>query len=390
MLVGLAGRALIDKLLALAGGAQLVAAWAQLASLSDIIAGVSLTGIGIGLTALTAGARETERSQWLKTALLIAFPLSAAAAVFGLPLLQQMGALLLPRPDGLAQLALLAGWLSVAPGLLVAWLLGGGRPGPAAALTAGGLLLQIASLAASPTGKPLLDLLLAQILFGAGTLLGLVFRLRHSPPVSRSSVGTLMSFAPAGFAIGILSPASLAWARVEIADGLSWQAAGQVQAIWRTSEWITALTAAWLNAWYLPRLGASSGKIAFLAELRRASLRTLLPAMAALLLLWLALPWAMALLYRSDIGVTRWDVLFFLLGDALRMASWVALFGLFARQAAWMITAGEFLSLPLFALLLAITRPASLADVGQLWLLSYVIYALFNTWALRQRLARSA
>jgi hypothetical protein len=388
VLVGLSGRAVIDKLLALQGGAQLVAGWAQLASLSEIVSGVSLSGIGIGLTALAAGAKEPQRSQWLKTALITAFPLSITVAFFGLPLMREMGGTLLPRTDGLARLALLAGCLSVAPGLLVAWTLGAGWPGRAAALTAIGLLLQIGFLVLSPASQPLLKLLIAQILFGAGTLLGLVILQRRSLPVSRRSVAALLRFAPAGFAIGILSPASLAWARVEIADGLSWQAAGQVQAVWRTTEWITALAAAWLNAWYLPRMSALTERSAFLAELRRTAIHTILPATVALLLLWLALPWVMALLYRTDISVMRTEALFFLLGDMLRIAAWVALFGLFSHKAAWAITVGEFLSLPLFALLLIMTTPATLAGVGQLWLLTYLIYALFNAWALRRRLGK--
>lgn len=389
VLAGLAGRAVIDKLLALEGGAGLVAGWAQLTSLSDVVSGVSLSGIGVGLTALAAVAKEDQRLHLLKTALITAFPISVLVAFFALPLMHQVGGTLLPRTDGLAQLALLAGCLSVAPGLVVAWALGAGRPGRATALMVAGLLLQIGFLAFSPTGKPLLDLLVAQILFGSATLLGLGILLRRSPAASRDSVMAFLRFAPAGFAIGILSPASLAWARVEIADGLSWHAAGQVQAVWRTTEWITALAAAWLNAWYLPRLSASSERAVFLAELRQAAGHTLLPAAAALLLLWLSLPWAMALLYRPDIGVMRADALWFLLGDALRVAAWVALFGLFARKSAWAITAGEFLSLPLFALLLIATTPATLADVGRLWFLTYLAYALFNAWALRRGLGQS-
>ena len=54
VLAGLAGRAMIDKLLALRGGAELVAQWAQLTSLADVIAGVTLAGIGVGLTGLVA------------------------------------------------------------------------------------------------------------------------------------------------------------------------------------------------------------------------------------------------------------------------------------------------------------------------------------------------
>jgi hypothetical protein len=91
------------------------------------------------------------------------------------------------------------------------------------------------------------------------------------------------------------------------------------------------------------------------------------------------------LLYRRDLPLDRLDALPFLVGDALRMLSWIALFGLFARGAGWAVTAGEFLSLPLFAaLLLALPGPLSLPQIGMAWALAYAAYAGFNFWALRR------
>jgi hypothetical protein len=52
--IGLAGRSAIDKILALRGGAELVALWAQLASVIEMIAGVALAGVGAGLSVLVA------------------------------------------------------------------------------------------------------------------------------------------------------------------------------------------------------------------------------------------------------------------------------------------------------------------------------------------------
>jgi hypothetical protein len=137
VLTGLAGRALIDKLLAVRGGAELVAHWAQISSLADTIAGVTLAGIGVGLTGLVAGlsrrrpAPTSGRWPASRPAGVGCLPggLRAAHCQGGLPLLP-------PALSWLALPALLAGWLTVAPGLLSFWLLGRGQPQRAMLLAA--------------------------------------------------------------------------------------------------------------------------------------------------------------------------------------------------------------------------------------------------------------
>lgn len=177
----------------------------------------------------------------------------------------------------------------------------------------------------------------------------------------------------------------MAIARLEIAASASWETAGAVQALWRTSEWITAVAAGLLNAYFLPRLAAAKQAPAFAAELRAAARQVLRPALLALCALWLLLPQPLALLYREGFPVGRLDALPFFAGDALRMLSWIFLFGLFARGAGWAVTAGELLSLPLFAALLMLLPGAlSLPAIGVAWLLAYVVYAGFNFWALRR------
>jgi hypothetical protein len=55
----------VDKILALRGGAELVALWAQLSSVIEMIAGVALAGVGAGLS----GARRPNRASRAPAAL---------------------------------------------------------------------------------------------------------------------------------------------------------------------------------------------------------------------------------------------------------------------------------------------------------------------------------
>ncbi|MCX7165781.1 MAG: hypothetical protein NTV11_05855 [Rhodocyclales bacterium] len=385
VLTGLAGRALIDKLLVLRGGAELVAHWAQLTSLADIVAGVALSGIGIGLTGRVAGLAPCHQRRLLRDALRLGLLLSAACLA-ALVLLAACGLLPLLPPQ-LAQLALPAlgvGWIGVAPGLLTAWLLGRARPGRAALVVAAGLAVSLLALWQAEPGVELPALLGAQALFGTGVMLLLFIRAGAVDEAIPAGHG-LRPFVAAGIAIGVMSPLSTAIARLEIAASASWETVGAVQALWRTSEWITAVAAGLLYAHFLPRLAAAKDARRFALELRAAARHVVWPSLLALGILWLLLPQVLALLYREGLPVGRLDALPFFAGDALRMLSWIFLFGLFARGAGWAVTAGEFLSLPLFAaLLMLLPGPLSLPAIGLAWALAYAVYAAFNAWALRR------
>ncbi|KAF0166580.1 MAG: polysaccharide transporter PST family [Rhodocyclaceae bacterium] len=386
VLTGLAGRALIDKLLALRGGAELVAHWAQVNSLAEMVAGVTLAGIGIGLTGRVAGVAPYHQRRLLGDALRLGLTLSGICLAV-LALLAVSGLLPLLLPPHLAPLvlpALAVGWIGVAPGLLIAWLLGRSRPGRAIVVVAAQLSVPLFALWLARPGGELAALLGGQALFGTVATLLLLIEAASAKDPAPAGHG-LRPFVAAGIAIGILSPVALAIARLEIAASASWEAVGAVQALWRTSEWITAVAAGLLNAYFLPRLAAAKAGPAFAAELRAAARQVLRPALLALVVLWLLLPQVLALLYREGLPVGRFDALPFFAGDALRMLSWIFLFGLFARGAGWAVTAGELLSLPLFAALLVLLPGSlSLPAIGVAWMLAYVVYAGFNYWALRR------
>lgn len=385
VLAGLAGRALIDKLLALRGGAELVAHWAQLNSLADIVGGVALAGIGIGLTGRVAIVAPYRQRRLLGDALRLGLLLSALCliACTGLAM-SGLLPVLAPAHASLLLPALATGWLLVAPGLLVAWLLGRGQAGRATGVAAALLALPLLALWLAAPDAELAALLGTQAALGLAVTVVLLAGEGSWEGALGGGHG-LRPFIVAGLAIGILSPAATALARLQIASAASWEIAGAVQALWRSSEWITAIAAGLLNAHFLPRLSATRDAGGFSAELRASARQVVLPSLLALSLLWLLLPQALALLYREGLPVGRLDALPFFAGDALRMLSWIFLFGLFARGAGWAVTAGELLSLPLFAALLLLLRgPLSLPAIGLAWMLAYAVYAGFNVWALRR------
>jgi hypothetical protein len=71
-------------------------------------------------------------------------------------------------------------------------------------------------------------------------------------------------------------------------------------------------------------------------------------------------------------------------GSLVRIASWIPLFALYAQRRTRAIAVGEFFSLPLFALLTVLAASnLSLTRAAALWLVSFVAYLAFNSWAVR-------
>lgn len=403
MLTGLAARAVIDKLLALSGGAERVAQWAQVQALVDMVIGVISVGLGQGVTVLVAQRAEpAAQRQTLRDALVLGAFIGAAvgallltAVVLGrasmAPTAKQA---LWPHGDGLALLAVLAGAAGIAGVLVNAYWLGRHRQDRVCALA---VVLALPAVLAAAGGGDAAAMLWAQALAGAAvTLLVAVWAQRKStgaapwrwPPFfARDWTGwPLWRYVPVGLSIGLASPLSLALVRGDVSAALSWHDAGVMQAIWRSAEWVTMLMSGVLALVYLPRFSTDPARLP--RRLFAAGWRVIGATALLLGMLWWQQRIVLATLYDARVGAEDGVVGLFLLGELLRVGSWVMLFGLLACRATWWVTLGEFLSLPLFAALVLLSPPGlTLARTGELYLLTYVIYLAFNacgiTWTLR-------
>lgn len=112
ILLGLAARAGIDKLLALSGGAAQVALWAQVQSVVEMVVGVVAVGLGQGLTVLVAQqpAGAVQRDIF-RGALALGAGLAGLVGVALLSLLVSgLAADWWPPHDGRAALAVATAW----------------------------------------------------------------------------------------------------------------------------------------------------------------------------------------------------------------------------------------------------------------------------------------
>lgn len=401
ILIDLLGRAGLDKVLALVAGPATVGLWAQLQSVVDVVAGVAVTGVLQGLTVMVSQARGPEEERALLDIALRMALLTAGAAALALALAAPWVSAWLTQgriAPRLVALAALAGCLAAVPAALNAFWLGKHlqRRMPGLALLLGAVWASVAAAAwggFSITGLALTQAAALLLVAGAAwrTLAGLrrgAAQAGAQPALARR----LRHYIPVGLAIGIMSPASMLLIRGLLSGTLGWVDVGYLQALWRTSEWVTSTAAGALSLIFLPRIGAAfresgaGGTLRFRAELARAARHVLLPAAALLALLYAGQHTILALLYDAQFRVSNETAALFLLGCWVRVASWVFLYGLFAAHRTRAIVIGEVLSLPLLALLLKVfAQGMTLERMALIYLAVYCVYLAFNAAALLVR-----
>jgi O-antigen/teichoic acid export membrane protein len=382
--VGLAGRSGIDKLLALRGGGELVALWAQLSSIIEMIAGVALAGVGAGLSVLVAQTVRPERQQLflrraLSLGLTVSLPVAVLAAFAGLWLPAALGG------DALSAysvvLAATAGWIAVVHGLINSFWLGQQRRHLMLGLAAVSAALSLAAAAFAPRA------FVMELVVLAHAVPALVFFLvpHQTEASARAEDHALQRYVLPGIVVGILSPLSLLVARGLVGETLSWHESGVLQALWRVSDWVCGLAAGVLAVQYLPRFAAAYPSPGLGPVVREAVVTVLLPSAALFALLFALHRPLLAALYDPSFDASPVAVALLFAGSLVRIASWIALFALYASLRTRAIALGELFSLPLFAALtLAAGDALTLEAVGLFWLIAFLAYTAFNCWALRR------
>lgn len=372
-------------MLTLRGGPELVAYWGQLGSIIEVVAGVALAGVGTGISVLVAQAESAGRQrdllhQSLRLGLAVSAPvmLAVLAASFAFP-----GHV---AGEGLSQslvvLAALIGCVVVVPGMLNGYWLGQQRRGLMLALSAGTAAVLLAAALAAPKEQVLAALALAQGLPAVAAVL-ILLGPRPTPP--DSEYGALTRYILPGLAIGLLTPLGAVAVRDIVSVQMSWHDVGLVQALWRVSDWVASVAAGVMAVYFLPRLSAAHGTPRFAQELNRAALAILLPSAVALSALGALHRPVFSLLYDETFRMSDATVALFFAGTLVRIASWLPLYALYAMRRTGPLVVGEFLSMPLFAFLLAsYPSPLTLEAAGVLWLAAYTGYAVFNLWAVRR------
>jgi len=408
LIVSISGRTLLDMTLSHVSGPATIARWAQLSSVVDLISAVACAGLSPGVTVLVARASQPrEQNTILQTAVMLGAACSALTLIgmIGLAEFQNLEGRIEVLHEPLLRWTVLAVGLFAATPILAmqAWQ-SQGHPARSCWLTLAMSTMSVMAATLAP-----------QFLVGSGLAIGVltplmvllgaliisipltVWYFRDALQTANTAIRPfkpLLTFLPAGLSIGLLSPLSLIAVRELMGRALGWEAVASVQAIWRSADWVAAFVSGMLSLVFLPRMSrAISGSGATHALWREiaAAVRWLWIPAAVILgaMIWAGPQWLVGLF---GLSVVPDPAVFatFLVGEWLRMGSWILLYALFATGSQRIIAVGELCSLPLFAGLLwlvwLLRANLSLQYAAWAYLCAYVVYLIFNGWAIRRAL----
>lgn len=349
-----------------------------------MIAGVALAGVGAGLSVLVAQTARPERQQlFLRRSLFIGLavtlPIAIAAGALGVGFPDLLGGDALSAHS--VALAATAGWIAVIHGLVNSYWLGQQRRDLMLGLAAVSAAISLGAAAFAPRALVVELIVLSQAV--PALVLLLVPHGAEAP--ARAEDHALQRYVLPGIVVGILSPASLLVVRGAVGESLSWHDSGVLQALWRISDWVCGLAAGVLAVLYLPRFAAAHPSPGLGPVVREAAAVVLLPSAVLFALLFAFHAPLLAAFYEPSFQATPTAVALLFAGSLVRIASWIALFALYAALRTRAIALGELFSLPLFAaLVLAAGDALTLELVGAFWLVAFLAYTAFNCWALRR------
>ncbi|MFB5743705.1 O-antigen translocase [Cedecea sp. S5-13] len=157
-----------------------------------------------------------------------------------------------------------------------------------------------------------------------------------------------------------------------------WEQAGQWQAVWKISEvYLSVITIA-LSTYYLPRLSSLTGVNEILSEVNRTAVIIIPVAMIMALSVYFCRDIIISILFTSEFSSSRDLFLVQLIGDVVKIGSWLYAYPMLSRGATkWYVTteiifAITFVLLALFFVSLYGVHGANLA-----YLINYIIYFLF-------------
>lgn len=219
----------------------------------------------------------------------------------------------------------------------------------------------------------------------AGSSLSSVGDLR--PVFDRSSLARLAGFSAMAMTSALAGPVSQMLVRDHIIGAVSADAAGYWQGVWRISDGYLTLVTASIGVYYLPRIAEIRDDRVLRAEIMQAY-RVVLPAVVCMAAAIYLLRETIIRILYSDAFLPASDLFRFqLLGDCLKISSWILSYVMVGRAmikpyiATEVLFAGSFVLLSIF-----LVDRFGVTGVTYAYALNYALYLATMCWLFRHLL----
>ncbi|EKD9647320.1 TPA: O114 family O-antigen flippase [Escherichia coli] len=177
----------------------------------------------------------------------------------------------------------------------------------------------------------------------------------------------------------IVVPGSLIIVRNIIIHYVGWTEAGYWQAVWKISETYLAIITIALSTYYLPRLSSLSQKDDIIKEIS-SSLKIIIPVVMFFSMgIYLSRDFIISLLFTKEFLGARMLFQVQLIGDILKIASWLYAYVMISKGMTQLFVISEVLfSLLFISFSLVFIRCYGLIGVTYAYCLNYFIYLVFS------------
>jgi PST family polysaccharide transporter len=223
----------------------------------------------------------------------------------------------------------------------------------------------------------------------------LLWKLRKHPVIkfklfkaefNKVLAGKLGKYALMGITSAVLGPVSHLIIRDHIGESFGWEAAGYWQAIWYISSMYLMVITTALSIYYLPRLSEIINKNELRKELI-SGYKIILPVVSVLALAMFFLKDFMILiLFSDDFQPMRELFLWQLVGDVLKITSWLLSYIMLAKAMTKSFITSEILATCSFILLtILFTNSYGLIGITYAFALNYLFYLVLVFFLVRRK-----
>jgi len=179
-------------------------------------------------------------------------------------------------------------------------------------------------------------------------------------------------------------PLSHIFVRDYIGSNLSWEQAGYWQAIWRISETYLMLVTTTLSIYYLPKLSSIQSKSELKAELLH-GYKIIMPIVIATALgIYFCRDYIIKILFTEAFKPMAELFMFQLIGDVVKIASWLMGFIMIAKAMTRLFIFSEIVFVSSFvALSVVFINIFGLIGITIAYMLNYMLYTIFLYYNLR-------
>lgn len=212
-------------------------------------------------------------------------------------------------------------------------------------------------------------------------------RLRERAEFDRDIAVRLTRYGLMALTTAMTLPVSHILVRNRLGDAISWEAAGQWQGMWQISDGYLLLVTTSLSMYYLPRLSELQQPQELRHEIVR-GLRIWVPLTSiAALMIYLMRDVLIGILFSPSFSPMRELFAFQLVGDVLKIASWLLSYLMVAKAMSRRFIATEILFSASFVVLsFAFISRFGLVGVTYAFAANYLLYLLTMGWMFRREL----